>query len=111
MRWSKTICRESLAFRRFINKNLKIAKNHKRYKTLTSSLQTYQHWENSGRRLEEEIKKAIPSYKLINKFIKAYRKQVIPNIDYENIQTFVVLGHGIEADKEFLKKLFLRVTT
>lgn len=105
MRWSKTICRESLAFRRFINKKLKIAKNHKKYKTLTSSLQTYQHWENSGRGLEEEIKKTIPSYKLIDKFIKVYRKQVIPNIDYGNIQTFVVLGHGIEADKEFLKEI------
>ncbi len=102
MRWSKTICREALEFRRFLSKKFKLTPDSDKYKTLVSSLENYQHWENSGRGLENEMKKIIPFYKLIDKFVKQYRVHPIPDIDYSQIQTIVVLGHGIEADKKFL---------
>ncbi|MBQ8836820.1 MAG: hypothetical protein IJ002_04855 [Clostridia bacterium] len=102
MRWSKTICREALEFRRFLSKKFKLTPDSAKYKTLVASLESYQHWENSGRGLENEMKKIIPYYKLIDKFVKQYRVHPIPDIDYSQIQTIVVLGHGIEADKKFL---------
>lgn len=105
MRWSKTFCREALEFRRFLSKKLKLTPDSDKYKTLVSSLKSYQHWENSGRGLENEIKKIIPYYKLIDKFVKQYREHPIPNIDYSQIQTIVILGHGIEADKKFLAEI------
>ena len=87
MRWSKSICREALEFRRFLSKKYKLTPNSAKYKALISSLESYQHWENSGRGLENEMKKIIPYYKLIDKFVKQYREQPIPDIDYSQIQT------------------------
>ncbi len=111
MCWSKTFCRESLALRRFLRKWNKII-NSKKQKVLISSLESYHHWENSGRGIDEEIEKCIPSYRFIDRFIsKQRRKSNIDRINYSQIDTIIVLGHGIEADRVLLEKIISKCTT
>ena len=105
MRWGKSICRESLAFRRYLKKR-RYRVNGKKYRALADGLESYHHWENSGRGLEEEVKKFIPKYRRIDAFLKKYRKHLgAPKIRYKEIKTIVVLGHGIEADRVFLREI------
>lgn len=104
MCWSKALCRESLAFRRHALKWLK--PESKRYQKLLSGLNDYHHWENTGRGLDEEVRRVIPYCNIIERFLKKYRKRLeLPNVRFSEIETLVVLGHGIEADKVFLKSL------
>ncbi len=104
MRWSKTLCRESLAFRRHILKWLK--PESKLYKKLLSGLNAYHHWENTGRGLDEEVRRTIPYCSTIERFLKKYRNRFeILGVRFSDIETLVVIGHGIEADKVFLKSI------
>lgn len=104
MCWSKTICRESLAFRRHALRWLK--PESKLYKKLLSGLNAYHHWENTGRGLDEEVRRIIPYCNTVERFLKRYRKRFeISGVRFSDIETLVVLGHGIEADKVFLKSI------
>lgn len=104
MCWSKILCRESLAFRRHILKWLR--PERKLYKKLLSGLNAYHHWENTGRGLDEEVRRTIPYCNIIERFLKKYRNRFeISGVRFSDIETLVVLGHGIEADKVFLKSI------
>jgi len=110
MRWSKTFCRENLALRRFLRKWNRLI-NSKKQKSLISSLESYLHWENSARGIDEEIIKGIPSYRFIDRFISKQRsKSKIDRINYSKIDTIIILGHGIEADRALLVKILSRCT-
>ncbi len=103
MCWSKAICRESLAFRRYWLGEKGVNPDSEEYKSLLSDLESYQHWENTGRGLDDEIAETIPNYEAVDNFLKKYRANCeIPNISYDKIKTVAVLGHGIEADKVYL---------
>lgn len=107
MRWSKTICRESLAFRRRISKWLN--PDGKQYNKLLEGLNNYHHWENTGRGLDPEIRRFIPYYYLIRWFLKRYRQRFgISGIRFSDVEELIVIGHGIEADKVFLKDILER---
>lgn len=109
MRWSKSLCRESLAFRRYLLKKKKYDANGNKYKTLVDGLEAYHHWENTGRGIDDEVKEFIPKYKKIHVFLKKYRKHLgLPKIPYNKIKTIVVLGHGIEADRKFLEEIITK---
>lgn len=111
MCWSKTICRESLAFRRYLKNELHLQPDSAEYSERISGLKAYQHYENSGRGLDEEVESFIPYYQLVDQFIKAHRKGGdIPKIDYGRINTIVVMGHGIEADRVFLQRIIRKCT-
>lgn len=106
MRWSKRICRESLAFRRYFLGKKKYDPQGRKYKALLSGLEGYQQWENTGRGLDEEAESFIPEYRTVNKFLKKYRSNSeLPKLQYQKIRTIAVLGHGIEADKVYLNDI------
>lgn len=106
MQWSKSICRESLAFRRHFLGKKKYDPNSEKFQTLISGLYNYHHWENTGRGLDDEVIKFIPNYGIIHKFLKKYRNDFfIPDLKYKNIETLVILGHGIKADRVFLQEI------
>lgn len=99
--WSKTICREQLAFRRFLRK-------HRRSddQMLHSGLEAYQQWENSGRGIEEEASSFIPEYHRVDRILRRIRKHgEIPSLKYRRVKTIVVMGHGIKSDQVFLQKI------
>lgn len=111
MRWSKTICREALAFRRFLKYDHQLHPESPEYNELIASMKSYQHYENSGRGLDEEVESFIPHYQLVDQFMHSYRKGgEIPGINYSKISTIVVLGHGIEADRAYLQKIAWKCT-
>jgi hypothetical protein len=105
MCWSKNFCREGLALRRFLRKRNKFISS-KKQKTLISSLESYHQWENTGRGIDHEIEKSIPSYRFIDRFISKQRdNSQIDRINYSKIDTIIVLGHGVEADRVLLEKI------
>lgn len=106
IQWSKDICREALAFRRrFLRRRHLLPPGEKKRRELLDGLQACQHWENSGRGLEEEMRSIIPRYGTVRRFQKRYRAKPFPPLDYGAFRTLVLLGHGIEADRVYLGKL------
>lgn len=106
MRWGKTFCREVLAFRRYLKNELHLQPDSAEYNERIEGLESYQHYENSGRGIDEEVESFIPHYELVKQFMRDYRKGGdIPKINYGKISTIVVLGHGIEADRVFLERI------
>lgn len=109
--WSKNLCREALSFRRYLKNELHLTLGNPRYSALISSLEDYQGCENSGRGFDDNIEEDIPDFSLVDSFIKRYHNQgEIPDISYKKIRTIVVLGHGIEADRVFLKQILQKCT-
>lgn len=71
----------------------------------------YQSCELSGRGIDDEVERNIPNYTFVKTFIDNHREHhTIPNIDYKAINTIVVLGHGIEADKVYLDSIIKECT-
>lgn len=106
MQWSKSICRESLAFRRYYLGTIGLDPSSEKYKELITGLQNYHHWENTGRGLDDEVKQFIPHYGTVDKFLRGYRDGFpVPDLEYEKIKTVAVLGHGVKADRVFLKEI------
>ena len=111
MRWGKNICREALAFRRYLKYDLHLLPDSAEHSERIAGLEAYQHYENSGRGIDDEVESFIPHYQFVDQFLKNYRKQNgIPNINYSKIDTLVVLGHGIEADRVFLERIIKKCT-
>lgn len=111
MRWGKNICREALAFRRYLKHDLHLQPGSPEYNERIEGLEAYQHYENSGRGIDEEVETFIPHYQLVDQFVSSYRKDGdVPKIDYSKISTVVILGHGIEADRVFLKRIIKKCT-
>lgn len=111
MCWGKTVCRESLAFRRMLSNALNLNADDTEFKRLCSSLEIYQSCESSGRGIDDKPEEYIPDYRFICEFIKNYREnETIPNIEYDRITQLVVLGHGIEADRVYLNNIILKCT-
>lgn len=105
MCWSKSICREALLFRRYLRKR-RFFLNERKRKELLSAFEDYQHWDNSGRGLDEEVITSIPSYRYIDRFIKRHRKKLrFRGVNFRKIRTLAVLGHGIEADRVYLDSI------
>ena len=111
MCWSKDLCREALAYRRFLKNELNFQTDSREYDERVEGLAVYQQYKHSGRGIDEEVESHIPHYQLVNQFIQAYRSDGdIPKIDYSKIATIVVMGHSIEADRVFLQKIIKKCT-
>ena len=109
IKWSKILCRQRLTFRRFlINKKHILPETHK-FKELLKSFEIYQSClSNEGIHPDTQANSYIPNYNFIKNFMKRYKDNMSicpPNINYNKITTLVILGHGIEADKEFLNEI------
>ncbi len=108
MQWSKMFCRKALAFRRFLRQRKHLCPNSEKYKELLSGFERYQNLVNSSKGIEDEDWNSIPHARIIRKFLKRYPSQILPKIHYKSIESVVILGHGIEADKVYLKNLLER---
>lgn len=106
IQWSKDLCREDLAFRRALQK-----KDGETYRRLLSGLQEYRRQENTGKGIDDETEYLIPNFSEIKNLLQDIRnKPAIPKLHYQQIKTVVVLGHGIEADLHFLKRILSACT-
>lgn len=105
--WSKDIRREALSFRRYLKGECGLEEGSEEYRTLISSLESYQNWGNSGRGIDEDVKMMIPKFSQVDGFMKRH-SGAPSDVDFSKIRTIVVLGHGIEADRAFLTQLLRR---
>lgn len=111
MCWSKSLCREALSFRRHLRKKKFLKYAPRNYSKILAGLEMYQHWENTGRGIDEEVETFIPKYRFIDRLMKKLRKaNDIPNIDYAQVDTLLIIGHGIEADRVYLDKILSQCT-
>ena len=105
MRWSKIFCRQSLAFRRILRQRMGLKTDSKKYKSLMTGLESYLTISHSAKGICDSDIANINDGKLITKLINEIEIHPIPNICYDSINTIVILGHGIEADKLLLKNI------
>ena len=107
IQWNKSLCRELLAFKRKLTKIFFLSQ--KAYDRLVEGMKEYLVCENAG--IDPDTKPAsyIQYYRLYRRFIEKYRtNQDVPPIDYNSIEEIVIMGHGIEADREYLTKILER---
>ena len=102
--WSKRICRENLAFRRFL-KNSQNNIDKSKHDSFLNCLELYQTYVNSGRGLDDEIGQDISEFEVTKNIMHIVTENDYPNILYKEIKNIIVLGHGIEADKVYLDGL------
>lgn len=102
--WSKNICRENLAFRRYLRNDKGHIDDSKR-DALIKDFAIYQKYAKSSRGIDNEVKESIALYEEIQQILKSIKPNNYPDIAYNDITTVVVLGHGIEADRVYLERI------
>lgn len=107
MHWSKIISRKKLAFRRFLRQCMGFKTDSEEFKSLTKGLESYLTIENSAKGICNDDIANIENGEWIAEVIKEIESQPIPDICYNKINSIVVLGHGIEADKVLLETIIL----
>ena len=111
MCWYKKFRRELLAFKRYLESEELLVSSEANYKILVENFEKYQMYANSGRGIDEEVENEIKDFDKINDFICNKCESIIfPNIDYKNIRTVIIMGHGLESDEEFLKEMLQKLT-
>ena len=105
MYWSKKYRRELMAFQRHIKADGSLSAE--RIANLSDNFEHYQDCANAPRGIDEEIRSEICDFEFIDSFVQNDAPHMIyPDIDYSKIKKVAVMGHGIEADREFLTSLF-----
>lgn len=109
MKWSKSICRERLAFRRYIDCELNIAHTSPMYEQLIHEFDEIERMRCSSKGfvLEEDLA-GWKSKTLFEYYLKEVEQEDsldTINIKYGKIKKILVLGHSIKADKEYLSAL------
>lgn len=104
MYWSKKYRRELMAFQRHIKADASLSAE--RIANLSDNFEHYQVCANAPRGIDEEIRSEICDFELIDSFVQNDAPHMVyPDIDYSKIKKLAVMGHGIEADREFLTSL------
>lgn len=105
--WNKQICRENLAFRRMLREKGFSIENEQ-YDKLADAFIEYQRWSYSGRGADDpDLRNKTRYYDIIHDFLT--RLDPIPSIQqvpYEDVKDICIMGHGLEADREYLKAIF-----
>ncbi len=105
IRWSKILCRESLAFRRYLRDQMMLSKDDALYKEILADYDVYIAQEHSSRGLDDNLKE-LKYFDLIEEVKRKSQGALqFTEVEYENIIKIVILGHGIEADQKLLSEI------
>ena len=108
MCWSKYLCRERLAFSRYLKEQQRISLNETTYRECMQDVSRMQHLKNSGRGFEEEDWATFNHPDIIKSFYAgdpcAY-SDAFTSVALSTIKEIVVLGHGLTADEHYLKDI------
>lgn len=111
MYWSKYLCRERLAFSRYLKEQLHISLSDTTYRECMQDISKMQDLKNSGRGFEEEDWATFHHPDTIRSFYAgnpcAY-SDAFTAVDLSTIKKIVVLGHGLSADQHYLKDILSR---
>ena len=113
MQWSKQLCREKLEFRRYLKNEYHLKPENADFCKYDSAFVAYQNASNSNRGLDPdtEPKQYLPEYEFITSYSKNIKSDILDKIKNKSIETAVIIGHGIKADKELLKTVFSNLTS
>lgn len=105
--WSKQLCREALEFRRYLKSKYNFKTNDEEFCRYNDGFIAYQAASNSNRGLDPdtEPKQYLPEYEFIDDYYNNIKSNVMDMINEKLIETAVIIGHGIKADKELLKTI------
>ena len=109
MLWGKHLGREKLFFHRYLKEDLGISPQNPLYQNLISEYEHIKSLEESGRGLDDEDLNKTEHGGIIRKFIAKRDSNnlfMLPNINYSNIKTVVIIGHSLVADKMFISDIF-----
>ena len=113
MQWSKQLCRDALEFRRCLKNEYNFKSNDEEFCRYNDGFIAYQSASNSNRGLDPdtEPKQYLPEYQFITKYLGSKKCDIIDIIRGKSIETAVIIGHGIKADKELLRTIFTNLTS
>lgn len=105
MYWSKCLCRERLAFSRYLREHLCISSSETIHRECMQDISRMQYLKNSGRGFDDGDWTTFNHPEIIKSFYAgdpyAY-SDAFSRIDLSQITKIIVLGHGLSADEHYL---------
>lgn len=106
MKWSKPLCRERLAFCRFVKQRMGLSTSAPLPSSFVDDVLEMQSIKNSGKGFEEDDWEGFTHADWLKQFYKGHPEcyeEYWPGIEWGNIRKVVVLGHSLTADKVYLQ--------
>lgn len=104
IRWHKGFCRERLNFCRYLMQQKQLFPENCLYHTLCDEYLEMQRIQNSGKGLEPEDFQKFKYSNILRQYL--HEQSSVKPFDYSKIDTVLILGHSLIADKEFLTSVF-----
>ena len=104
IRWYKGFCRERLNFSRYLMRQKQLFPESCLYRTLCDEYFEMQRIQNSGKGLEPEDFQKFKHANILQQYLR--EQSAVKLFDYSKIDTVLILGHSLIADKEFLSSVF-----
>ena len=104
IRWHKGFCRERLNFCRYLMQQKQLFPENCLYYTLCDEYFEMQRIQNSGKGLEPEDFQKFKYSNILRQYL--HEQSSVKPFDYSKIDTVLILGHSLIADKEFLTSVF-----
>jgi len=108
VKWHKRFSRRKLLFKRYLKEKLKNLRNEDLYTELCQDFDKVLEMEDSGKGLEIEDVRILKNSEHLIEYIQSddFKKESqLDNFQFDNIDTIVVLGHGIKADITYLSSI------
>lgn len=112
MKWSKHLCRERLAYIRFLKARGITFKESSQVQSYIDDINRMQELKESGKGFEEEDWSEFCHPEMLMEFYSVcpdqYREDT-PDLDYGKIETLIILGHSLTADRRYLENIFQKL--
>lgn len=106
MRWSKRLCRQTLALRRYLCETQHLPADSDVFREWMAQWESYCEYAQSGRGPDIDLCALLSHYTRLEQFAKQHDANALyPCIPYDRVRRVAVLGHGIEADQVYLSGL------
>lgn len=108
MKWSKSLCRERLAFFRFVKERMGLSPSTSLPPSLINEIFEMQSIKNSGKGFEEDDWEDFTHANWLKEFYNGHPEcyeEYLPDIEWGHIRNVVVLGHSLTADKTYLQNI------
>ena len=109
MKWSKSLCRERLSYIRFLKAMGISFEESSLALAYIDDINKMQELQESGKGFEEEDWVLFKHPEMLKAFYNRYPDRYgedTPELDYEGIETLIILGHSLIADRRYLESIF-----
>lgn len=112
MKWSKRLCRERLAYIRYVKTRLPLPIEELRLQPYVDDIYRMQEIKESGKGFDNEDLIYFNHPNMLMQFYNGNPydyEDSIPNLNFEAIETLIILGHSLVADRKYLERIFERL--